>query len=432
VTRIVVLGGGFAGLEAMRVLERRLGARPDVELLLVSDRNHLLFTPLLPQVASSLVEPRHIVQPVRDIRGARRFRFRRDRVVDIDLGGRRVLLAEGEVAYDRLVIAVGSVTPSFGVPGVDRYALAYKSLEDAIVVRDHLIDLVEHADHEPDPAVRRRLLTVCVVGGGATGVELIAELEDLFRSYVVPRYRGIRPDEPRLLLLEAGREILRGVHPALAARARRRLRREGIEVRTDTQVTRVEPETVELAGGMAIAAGLVIWAAGVTGHPLLAGLAVPHDRLGRLMVDGHLRLPGYPEVYGAGDAVTVDGKPEASVPIIPAALAHGRLVAENIVAELSGRPLRTIDFAPRGMLVSLGEKHAVVEIMGLRFSGYPAWLFWNALHLVKLVGLRKQVQVALDWSLARVFPRDSAMMRPAARCPICARTAAQGLGARAA
>src|SRR5262245_2461545 len=186
VTRVVVLGGGFAGMEAMRVLERRLRRRDDVELLLVSDQNYLLFTPLLPQVASSLVEPRHIIQPIRDIRGSRRFRFRRDRVDGIDLAGRRVLLAEGHVDYDRLVIAMGGTTPTFGVPGVETDALNYKSLEDGIVLRDHLIDLAEHADHETDPARRRRLLTICVVGGGYTGVELIAELQDFFESYVVP------------------------------------------------------------------------------------------------------------------------------------------------------------------------------------------------------------------------------------------------------
>jgi NADH dehydrogenase len=239
VTRIVVLGGGFAGLEAMRVLERRLGGRPDVELLLVSDRNYLLFTPLLPQVASSLVEPRHILQPIRDIRGARRFRFRRDEVVDIDLATRQVILAEGAIGYDRLVIAVGGVTPSFGVRGVEEHALAYKHLEDAVVLRDHLIDMAEHADHEPDPETRRRMLTVCVVGGGYTGVELIAEVQDFFHSYVVPRYRGIDPGDYRLILLEAGDEILRGVHPTLAVRAHRRLDREGIEVRTRARVTAV-------------------------------------------------------------------------------------------------------------------------------------------------------------------------------------------------
>ncbi|PYO17274.1 MAG: hypothetical protein DMD85_24015 [Candidatus Rokuibacteriota bacterium] len=218
--RIVVLGGGFAGMEAVRVLERRLHDRSDVEILLISDRNYLLFTPLLPQVASSMVEPRHIVQPLRDIRGSRRFRFRRDTVTDIDFASRRVLMVEGTEAYDRLVIAMGSVVPSFGVPGVEEYALGYKWLEDGIVLRDHLLDAAEHADHEADPAARRQMLTVCVVGGGYTGVELIAELQDFFASYIVPRYRGIDPGDYRLLLVEAGHEILRGVHPTLAERAR--------------------------------------------------------------------------------------------------------------------------------------------------------------------------------------------------------------------
>ena len=419
-TRIVVLGGGFGGMEAIRVLERRLGGRRDVEILLVSDKNYLLFTPLLPQVASSLVEPRHIVQPIRDIRGSRHFRFRRDRVERIDLAARRVHTMEGAIDYDRLVIALGGVTPTFNIPGVETHALEYKTLEDASLLRDHLIDLAEHADHEPDPAARRRMLTVCVVGGGYTGVELISELQDFFESYIVPRYRGIDPGDYRLLVLEAGQEILRGVHPTLAEKARERLWREGIEIRTGTRVTRVGAGVVETQGGETIEVGLTVWAAGVKGHPVLAGLPVERDRLGRVIVNPDMRLPGHPEVYGVGDAVTVEGHPQASIPIIPAALAHARLAAENIVADLAGRPPAAIDFAPQGMLVSLGEKHAVVEVLGLRFSGYPAWLFWNALHLYKLVGFRKQVQVALDWSLARWFPRDSAIMREPPRCAVCA------------
>lgn len=427
-TRIVVLGGGFAGLEAIGRMERRFRRREDVELWLVSDHNYLLFTPLLPQVASSLVEPRHIIQPIRDLRGSRRFRFRRDRVVGLDLAARRVLLAEGSLDYDRLVVAVGGVTPSFGVPGVDAHAAPYKSLEDAVLVRDHVIDLAEHADHEPVAAERRRLLTVCVVGGGYTGVELVAELQDFFHSYVVPRYRGVGAQDYHLLVLEAGREILRGVHPVLAERARRKLAREGIVVRTDTRVTRVLPGAVEIDGGERLAVGLTIWAAGVAGHPLVADTGLRRDRLGRLMVDPHLRVLDHPEVYGVGDAVAIEGRPDASIPIIPAALAHGRLAAENIAAEVEGRPLQSIEFAPRGMLVSLGEKDAVVEVMGLRFSGYLAWLFWNAVHLYKLVGFRKQLQVAVDWGLARYFPRDSAIMRRPSRCPVCAHV---GTGAAA-
>jgi NADH dehydrogenase len=415
--RIVVLGGGFAGMEAVRVLERGLRRRTDVEILVVSDRNYLLFTPLLPQVASSMVEPRHIIQPVRDIRGARRFRFRRDTVQSIDFAARRVLMAEGTVRYDRLVIALGGVTPSFNIPGVAEHAVGYKWLDDAVVLRDQLIDLAEHADHEPDPDVRRRMLTVCVVGGGYTGVELIAELQDLFHSYIVPRYRGIDPGDYRLLLIEAGTEILRGVHPTLAERARRKLWREGIEIRTGTRVTRVLDGAVE-AGGEKIPVGLTVWAAGVVGHPVLAHVDAERDRLGRLLTRPTMQLLSHPDVYGAGDAVAVDGNPEASIPIIPAALAHAQLAAENILAELEGRPLGTIDFAPKGMLVSLGERDAVVEVFGLRFSGYLAWLFWNAVHLWKLVGFRKQLQVAVDWGLVQVFPRDTAIMRSPRHCSV--------------
>jgi NADH dehydrogenase len=417
--RIVILGGGFAGMEAVRVLERGLRRRTDVEIVIVSDRNYLLFTPLLPQVASSLVEPRHIIQPIRDIRGARRFRFRRDTVDSIDLASRRVIMAEGTLHYDRLVIALGGVTPTFNIPGVAEHALGYKWLDDAVLLRDHLIDLAEHADHEPDADVRRRMLTVCVVGGGYTGVELIAELQDLFHSYIVPRYRGIERGDYRLLLIEAGAEILRGVHPTLAERARRKLWREGIEVRASTRVTRVLEGAVE-AGGEVIPVGLTVWAAGVVGHPALGQVEAERDRLGRLLTLSTMQLKAHPDVYGAGDAVAVDGKPDASIPIIPAALAHARLAAKNILAELEGRSLATIDFAPRGMLVSLGEKDAVVEVLGLRFTGYPAWLFWNAVHLWKLVGFRKQLQVAVDWGLAQFFPRDTAMMRRVPRCPVCA------------
>ncbi|HEU5196767.1 MAG TPA: FAD-dependent oxidoreductase, partial [Methylomirabilota bacterium] len=253
-------------------------------------------------------------------------------------------------------------------------------------------------------------------------VELIAELQDFFASYVVPRYRGIDREDYRLLLLDTGQEILRGVHPSLAEKARERLWHEGIEIRTGTRVTRVGAGFVEVNGGETIPVGMTVWAAGVKGHPTLAGLAAERDRLGRVIVNTHMRLPGHPEVYGVGDAVTIEGRPKASIPIIPAALAHARLAAHNIVAELAGLPPATIEFAPRGMLVSLGEKHAVVEVMGLRVSGYPAWLFWNALHLLKLVGIRKQIQVALDWSLARWFPRDSAIMRNVSRCPVCSHT----------
>lgn len=419
-TRIVVLGGGFGGIEAMRVLEHHFRRREDVDLLLISDQNYLLFTPLLPQIASSAVEPRHIIQPVRDIRDGRRFRFLRDRVLGLDLKERRVHLAEGDVAYDYLVLALGGTTQTYGVSGVEEHAFFFKGLEDAVALRDQVIDLAEHADHEREPRRRRELLTISVVGGGYTGVELIAELHDFFSRYVIPRYRGIEAGDPRLLLLEASGEILSGVHPILGRRARAKLQHDGIEVRLGARVTRVEATGVEINGGQIERAGLVVWVAGVRGHPVLANLRLPLDRAERAVVNRFLEFPGFPEVFGVGDTVAVADHPEASVPIIPAAIAHGRLAARNIVSRLEGRPPVPIEFCPQGMLVSLGMNDAVVDLMGFKFSGYFAWLFWNALHLYKLVGFRKQLQVALDWALTQVFPRDSAIIRRPQRCPICA------------
>lgn len=418
--RIVVLGGGFGGIEAIRVLERHLRREEGIDLLLVSDQNYLLFTPLLPQIASSTVEPRHIIQPIRDIRDRRRFRFLRDCVLSLDLKGRQVHLAEGSVPYDFLVVALGGATQTFGVPGVPEHAFFFKGLEDAVTLRDQVIDLAEHADHERDPARRRELLTICVVGGGYTGVELIAELHDFFTRYVVPRYRGIEPNDPRLLLLEASGEILSGVDPILAKRARRKLARDGIEIRTGARVTRVDAGGVEINAREIERAGLVVWVAGVKGHPVLEDLGLPSDDAGRVVVNEFLEFPGLFEVFGIGDSVVVAGHPEASVPIIPTAMAHGRLAARNITSRLAGRPPLPIQFSPRGMLVSLGMNDAVVELGGVKLWGYGAWLLWNALHLYKLVGLRKQLQVALDWALAMVFPRDSAIIRRPPRCAICA------------
>ncbi len=428
--RVVVLGGGFGGMEAIRVLERRLGQREDIDLLLVSDQNYLLFTPLLPQIASSRVEPRHIIQPVRDIRVRRRFRFLRDRVVGIDLKERRVHLAEGDVTYDFLVVALGGVTQTFGVPGVEEHAFFFKALEDAVILRDQVIDLAEHADHERDPRRRRERLTVCIVGGGYTGVELVAELHDFFGRYVIPHYRGIESGDPHFLLLEAGGEILRGVHPILARRARAKLHRDGIEVRLEAKVTGVEATGVEINGRTLERVGLVVWVAGVRGHSVLEGLGLPVDQAGRIIVNPFLQFPDLPDVFGVGDTVAVAGHPEASVAIIPVAIAHGRLAAQNIVNRLAGRPLVPIDFSPKGMLVSLGMNDAVVDLMGVKFSGYFAWLFWNAVHLYKLVGFRKQLQVALDWALTQVFPRDSAIIRRPPRCSICAGTKPHRGGAR--
>ena len=419
--RIVVLGGGFAGMEATLTLTRELKRDRSVEITLVSQQNHLLFTPLLPQVASSFIEPRHIVQSIRDIRGKRRFRFLRGTVVDIDPEAKVVRTELQTIPYDYLIIALGSKNNYFGVPGAEANTFPFKTLDDAVVLRRHLIDLFEHADSETDPGVKRRLLTFVVVGGGYTGVELVAEINDFIRRYAVKKYRGIHSDDTKLLLVESDSEILKGVDPSLASRAMKKLRGENIEVRTSAPVTRCSSGGLEIDGHAIIPAGMVIWAAGVRSNPVLEATVFVRDRLGRLVVDPYLRVKGYPEVYAVGDNAFLEGAPpaKASRPIIPLALHQGRRAAENVAAALMVKELRPADYTPKGYLVSLGMNDAVLKVGRIKLHGYFAWLIWNAYHLFKLVGFKKQIQVVVDWWLTTFFSRDGAILAYPERCRRC-------------
>lgn len=414
--RVLVLGGGFGGVEAAIELDRLLPKED--EILLVSEQNFLLFTPLLPQIASSRINPRHIVQTIREIRGKRRFGFRRETVAGIDLAARRVILASESVGYDVLVIALGSRTAYFGISGARENTWDFKTLEDAVVLRDHVLDMCEHADHTADEATRRDLLRFVVVGGGYTGVELITELSDFFTQYVLRKYRGIRRADVQLIVLEAAPEILRGISERLKAHALGRLMASGIEVRTSAKVTRCGEGFVEINGNELIRSATIMWAAGVQANPLVENLPGPHDRGGRAVVNSGLQLEGHPEVFVAGDsaaATTAPGAPQ----VAPVAITQGGVAARNVAHFLRGEALGSYTYKNEGMLISLGMDYAVVSIGRLQFSGYLAWLFWNAVHLYKLVGFKKQVQVALDWLLGTVFPRDASILRRPARCKIC-------------
>src|SRR5207245_1534173 len=275
------------------------------------------------------INPRHIGQPVRDIRGRRRFDFRRDDVSAIDPAGRRVALASGALEYDYLVFALGSRTDYFGIPGAREHTWDFKSLEDAVVLRERILDICEHADHVADPAVRRQMLTFVVVGGGYTGVELVSEMRDFLFHYVAERYRGIPRADIRLVVLEAAPEILRGVHPKLAQHAAKRLRVEGIEIRLGAKVTRCFPDGIEINGSEIISAETLIWTAGVRAHPLVEALPGPHDRIARVLVNERLQLEGHPEIFVVGDSAAAASAKDAPR-VAPVAIAQGKLAARNI------------------------------------------------------------------------------------------------------
>ncbi len=424
--RVVILGAGFAGIQAAVDLARATRNRDEAEIILVGNQNYFLFTPLVPQVASSNIDPRHIAQTIRDLRGKRNFRFLRASVSRIDVDRREVHLSPPEnpraaispLAYDNLVVAPGSRTDYFGIPGARENTWDFKSLEDAVVLRERVLDICEHADHSTDPELRRRLLTFVIVGGGYTGIELVTELHDLLFRYVVKRFRGIHAEDVRLIVLEAGSEILRGIHPKLVTHSQHRLARKGIEVRTDTPVTRCFAGGVEVKGRDIIAAETVVWTAGVRAHELVEALPGPHDRIGRSIVNGQLQLESHPEIFVAGDSAASIAA-EHAPRVAPVAIDQGRLAARNITHQMRGEHLESYRYSSKGMLVSLGMNYAVVNIGGLRFSGYLAWLFWNVVHLYKLVGFKKQLQVGVDWILGLIFTRDAAIVRRPRRCPYC-------------
>ena len=416
--RVVVVGAGFGGLEAVTHLDSMFRRDPDVEVLLISDQNYLLFTPLLPQIASSYTDPRHIVQAVREIRGGRKFRFRREAVKSADVVNRRLVTDSGPIHYDALILAPGARTEYFNTPGACECAWDYKSLQQAVELREHIIDLCEHADHTPEPAARRSMLTFVVVGGGYTGIELATEIHDFLFRYAARVYRGINADEIRLIVLEASAAVLRGIGPKLEAHAHARLKRAGIEVRTSAPVTRVFEGSLEINGKETLDAGTVIWTAGVRASALIESLPGPHDRIGRAVVNAHLQLENHPEVFVVGDSAAAVSAPEAPR-VAPVAIEQGSTAARNVGHLWRGEPLEAYEYASKGMLVTLGMNYAVVKIAGIELSGYFAWLLWNAVHLYKLVGLKKQVQVAGDWLLGLIFPRDAAIVRAPKRCKFC-------------
>lgn len=426
--RIVALGAGFGGLQAVLHLEQRYRQRAGVEIILVSDQNFMLFTPLLPQIASSYINPRHIVQAVRDIRGRRRFRFRRDTVRAIDVCARRIELTDGSLDYDTLVIALGSRADYFGIPGAAEHTLNFKSLEDSVILRERVLDCLEHADHIQDADEKRRLLTFAVVGGGYTGVELISELHDFMFGYAAKRYRGISASEIRLVLIEAAPDILRGVHPKLGAHSRKRLQKQGVQIRFRAHVTRCFRDGIEINNTEILSAATVAWSAGVRAVELVEALPGPHDRIGRAIVNDSLQLEGHPEVFLVGDSCAALSARDAPR-VAPVAIAQGSIAARNIVHLERGEPLETYQYVSQGVLISLGMNHAVISIGGLQFGGYFAWLFWNAVHLYKLVGLKKQIQVALDWVLGAIFPRDASIVRRPVGCKLCGTVPAKFRGA---
>jgi NADH dehydrogenase len=405
-TRIVIVGGGFGGVSAAKEFERLAVRGAPVDVTLVSDSNYLLFTPMLAEVASGALEARHISAPVRA--SATHTRFRHGRIDQVDPIARTVRLAgqAGTISYDHLVLAVGSVPHTFGLPGIEQHAWTLKSLSDATRLRDHVIGLLERAEQENDPGERRRLLTFVVAGAGFAGTETIAELYDLVYG-VIRFYPAIRQQDARFVLVYPGDRILPELGPDLGAFAQERLEARGIEFRAGVRVAEATADLVQLSDGESIAATTFVWTAGNRPAPLVADLPGAEGR--PLRTDPQLRVAGLEGVWAVGDCaripdVTRDGAYHP--PTAQHALREGKAVAANIVASIAGREPGAFRFRAIGLLVALGHRTAAGEVRGIRFSGLAAWFLWRGVYLAKLPGAEKRIRVFFDWLLDLAFPRD--------------------------
>ena len=421
--RVLILGGGFGGLYAALELEKRFAREPGVEVTLVNRENYFLFTPMLHEVAASDLDVTHIVNPVR--RMLRHVRFFAGEVEAIDLDERTVTVRHGftshthALPYDQLVLAMGSVTNFYDIPGVADRALTMKSLGDAIQLRNRLIAHLEEADSECC-LLRSPLLTIVVAGGGFAGVETIAGINDFLRD-VLPHYPRLRPELLRLVLVHPGDVILPELSTKLGRYAQEKLAARGVEIHSRTKVTRFDGDGVTLSDGTRIPAATLIWTAGTSPHPLLESLPCPRTR-GRLVVDATLQVPEYRGLWALGDCALVldpkTGQPQP--PTAQHALREGKVLAHNLVAVRRGTSKRDFRFTSLGQLAALGRRTGVAQVCGFQFSGFIAWWLWRTIYLAKLPRAEKKLRVALDWSLDVLFSKDfvqfdSARVRPVAQ-----------------
>ncbi|MQA83747.1 MAG: NAD(P)/FAD-dependent oxidoreductase [Streptosporangiales bacterium] len=410
--RVVVLGGGFAGVSTAQALEHRLARRSDVEVALVSDSNYLLFTPMLAEVAAGALHARHISAPVRA--SCPHTVFHRARVEAVDVHRQEIWLRRGDnfaaeaLRYDHLVLALGATANYRGLPGVAEHSFALKTLEDATRLRDHVIGLLERADVEPDPAEQRRQLTFVVAGGGFAGAELIAELFDMVHD-VRRYYPRIDAAQLRFVLVHSQDRILPELSRELADYSLADLRRRGIEFVLSARVAEATGDEVVLGDGQRLPARTLVWTAGNQPNPLVAALPIARARNGAVAVDPNLRAQGSANVWALGDCAAIPdvaAQGQFHPPTAQHALRQGKVAADNIVAALDGRPVKPFRFRTIGLLVALGHQKGAAELRGRPFSGLVAWALWRSVYLGKLPGLEKKVRVALDWILDLFFTRD--------------------------
>ena len=401
---VVILGGGFGGLYAARSLRKA-----PVRVTVVDRQNHHLFQPLLYQVATATLSPGEIASPIRGLLG-RETTVLLAQVTGVDVAGKRVLLSDGELSYDYLIIATGATHSYFGHDEWAKHAMGLKTIDDALEIRRKVLLAFEMAEREPDPARRRELLTFVIIGAGPTGVEMAGSLGEISRHTLARDFHNIDPSQARILLLEGVQRVLPIYSEPLSEKARQALEKLGVEVRTNTRVTHLD-ETGVFIGEEHIPARTIIWAAGVAASPVARSLGVELDRAGRVKVTPELTLPGHPDVFVIGDLAhfVQDGNPIPGV--APAAIQQGKHAGRNLLRHLEGQPMKPFRYWDRGTYAVIGRGKAVgVAFQRFESSGFSAWLAWLGVHLLFLIGFRSKLAVLLDWAYSFLAFKRSARL----------------------
>jgi NADH dehydrogenase len=417
--KLLILGGGFAGLDVARAIGRSRAAREYWDPLLIDKENFFQFNPLLPAVAVGAVETRHIVYPLREMARHRHIRFHKNKATRIDLDRREVHLHNNLVEpFDTLVVAAGSVTNYYGVPGAERYTRPFKTIADAMTLRARVVEMFEMAEQAETVEKRRRLLSFALVGGGVTGVEVGAELIEMARETLIPRYPSVRPGDFTVTIVEAGDRVVPSARPEHSVYVHRFLEKRGVKVLLGSPVERVERSSVYVRGGSRVDAFTIIWTAGVHPPDFVRELPVRLHRDGRVLVDEYLRAlrpDGTPveDVYVLGDCAA-SPRPDGTMQpaLSQTGIAMGGYVGRQLRRRADGQPPERFQFKDAGYIISLGKHSSVLELFGIPVSGKLAWLLWAGAYLIKMVGFRKQLEVGLDHLTHLFFEHDTSQILP--------------------
>jgi NADH dehydrogenase len=397
--RVVIVGMGFGGLSAAKTLAGR-----GLEIVMVDRHNYHLFQPLLYQVATAGLEQESIAYPVRALarywKGAS---FRLGEVSRVDFAGKRLLLGDGDLSYDYLVLAAGSRTNFFNIPGIEQHAFDLKKLSQAEELRNHILLLFERAAREPDPLQRKELLTFIIVGGGPTGVEFAGALRELSQHVLSRDYPEISPAETRIILVEAAASLLTAMPHELSDYAAAKLQNMGVEILLDTRVTAAGAGHVTFHDGSDIHSRTLFWSAGVAAADLADRLGIAQGAAGRIMVQPDLSMAEHPEVFVIGDMACLTQGDSPLPMMAPVASQQGRYVAKVIIGRERGEVLPPFRYIDKGAMATIGRSSAVAVTHGFRFSGYLAWLVWLVLHLYYLIGFRNRLLVLMNWSFYYFF-----------------------------